>query len=190
MNRLRIGLIALPLLVVGCTSAEQERTYRDFFYETAQPLVPGFRLPDESQYGPAWAAVEGRNWQTRDGSGQTKAEFWTNGEFNGDGKIDFAYILVEVATDDRTLLAFVSTPDGYEVQRLDQGFEWGIWLKTRPPGRYSTVPTQSANQGSEFELAAFEAKNQAIDFFPSEGDTSSFVWNATTQSFDRFWTRD
>jgi hypothetical protein len=182
--------VALAALAVSCTIAEQERRYRVFFNATAQPLVPGFRLADESRYGPAWAFVEGQGWQTRDGSGQTKAEFWTSGEFNSDGTTDYAYILVEEATDTRTLFAFVSTAEGYEVERLDAGFEWGIWLRTRPPGRYASAPTRGAGPDSPFNPLEFEAQNQAIDFFQFEGSASSFVWNATTRSFDRFWTSD
>lgn len=179
--------VALAVLAVGCTIAEQERRYRVFFAQTAQQLVPGFRLPDASRYGPAWAVVEGRHWQTRDGSGQTKAEFWTSGDFNGDGTIDFAYILVETATDTRTLFAFVSTAEAYEAERLDAGFEWGIWLRTRPAGRYSTVPAPDSDAPL---VAAFEVRNQAIDFFRPDGDSSSFVWNAATEAFDRFWTAE
>jgi hypothetical protein len=182
--------VALAALAVSCTIAEQEKKYRVFFNQTAQALVPGFRLPDESAYGPAWAVVEGRGWQTRDGSGHTKAEFWTSGEFNGDGTIDYAYILVEEATDTRTLFAFISTAEGYGVERLDAGFEWGIWLRTRPPGRYPTAAARGAGPDSPVNPLEFEARNQAIDFFQFEGSASSFVWNATTRSFDRFLTSD
>lgn len=150
MKPCRTGLVgvALTVLAAGCTIAEQERTYRNFFNETAQAYVPGFRLPDESEYGPAWALVEGQGWQTQDGSGQTKAEFWTSGEFNGDETMDYAYILVDEAAETRTLFAFVSTAGGYEVERLDEGFEWGIWLQTRPPGRYATAAASSAGPDS------------------------------------------
>ena len=186
------GLIAVALAVLGagCTIAEQERRYRIFFNETAQTYVPGFRLPDESEYGPAWAFVEGQGWQTQDGSGQAKAEFWTSGEFNGDETIDYAYILVDETTETRTLFAFVSTAEGYDVERLDEGFEWGIWLRTRPAGRYGPAAASGAGPDSPGNVLEFEARNQAIDFFQFEGSASSFVRNPTTQSFDRFWTSD
>jgi hypothetical protein len=189
MKLCHIGLIAV-VLAAGCTIRQQESRYRAFFIETAQAQLPGFRLPDESEYGPAWALVEGQGWQTRDGSGQTKAEFWTSGEFNGDGTVDYAYILVEEATGTRALFAFLSTAEGYGVERLDTGFEWGIWLQTRPPGRYATAAARGAGPDSSRSALEFETRNQAIEFFQFEGSASSFVWNSTTQSFDRFWTRD
>jgi len=191
MRLFRIGMVTLGLTVfaAGCTIGQQERKYRVFFNETAQAQVTGFRLPDESEYGPAWAFVEGQGWQTRDGSGETKAEFWTSGEFNGDGTTDYAYILVEEATDVRSLFVFVSTTEGYKVERLDRGFDWGIWLRTRVPGNYAAT-ARGAGPDSLLSVVEFEVKNQAIDFFQSEGSTSSFVWNPATQSFDRFWIRN
>lgn len=190
LGNIRLITVVLVGLAAGCSIAEQERRYRLFFNETATALVPGFRLPDESQYGPAWAFVEGQGWQTLDGTGETKAEFWTSGEFNGDGTIDYAYILVEEATDTRTLFAFVSTADGYDAKQLDVGFEWGIWLRTRAPGRYATVEVRGANPDSPLNAIEFESRNQAIEFFRFDGESSTLVWNATTQSFDRFWTSD
>ena len=185
-----VTVITLAALAAGCTIAEQERKYRLFFTQTGRALVPGFRLPNESEYGPLWAFVEGQGWQTRDGSGETKAEFWTSGDFNGDAMIDYAFILVEEAADARTLFAFLSTPAGYEAERLDSGFPWGIWLRTRAPGRYETAAARGAGPDSPLNILEFEAADQAIDFFGSEGAASSFVWNETTQSFDRFWTSD
>jgi len=189
-HRACLPIVALSLLVAGCTAPQQERKYRIFFAETGQALVPGYRLPGESEYGPLWALVEGGGWQTQDGSGRTKAEFWTSGEFNGDATIDYAYILEEVATDTRTLVAFVSTAGGYEVVRLDEGFPWGIWLRTREPGRYETAAAAGAGPDSPESILEFEAENQVIDFFQAEGGASSFVWNAATRSFDRFSTTD
>jgi hypothetical protein len=175
--------------IAACSVGDQERKYRVFFYETAQALVPGYRLPDAAMYGPAWAAVESRNWRTRDGSGQTKAEFWTSGEFNGDGKLDYSYILAEEATNTHVLFAFVSTPGGYEAQRLDEGFEWGTWLRTLPRGR-DQAAAQRESADSPPNETEIDTRNQAIEFFQFEGSSSSFVWNATTESFDRFRTSD
>jgi hypothetical protein len=185
-----LTLIALALLTSSCTIGEQERKYRIFFNQTGQALVPGYRLPDESAYGPLWAAVESRNWQTRDGSGLTKAEFWTSGEFNGDGTIDYAYILVEDSTDTRVLFSFLSVADGYEAVRLTSGFPWGIWLRTLPSGQYSRTKAGVNRGDSSPSELEFEAANQVIEFFQFEGAASSFVWNTAAQSFDRFWTSD
>ena len=175
-------------LTAGCTIAEQERKYRIFFARTAQALVPGFRLPDESQYGPAWALVEGHAWRTRDGSGETKAEFWTSGEFNGDGTTDYAYILIEEATDTRTLIAFLSTPDGFAARHLEAGFEWGVWLRTRPAGRYRIAATENAGRDAASAAETFVAENQVIELFERDGNASNFAWNASAQSFDRYRT--
>ena len=198
LYRTCLSMALLVALAVGCTSVQQERRYRTFFNETAQALAPEFRLPDESQYGPAWAVVEGQGWRTLDGTGETKAEFWTSGEFNGGGTIDYAYILVEQATDTRTLFAFVSGDAGYEARQLDAGFEWGIWLRTLAPGRYAIAETEAeaaagardANGDSPGEALELEARNQVIEFFQFEGAASGFVWNDVTRSFDRFRTRD
>ena len=192
MKLIHTSLIAAALAApaTGCTIVDQERKYRIFFSETAQALVPGHRLPDESQYGPAWAFVEGHGWETRDGSGETKAEFWTSGEFNGDGTLDYAYILVEDATDTRTLFGFLSIEEDYEIEQLAAGFEWGIWLRTRAPGRYATAASRGIGPDSPLNVLEFEARNQAIDFFQPEGAASSFVWNEVTQSFEQFWISD
>ena len=189
-NCLSLVLIAAPILGCNSTVRDQEVRYRAFYRDTAQALTPGFELPDGALYGPFWAQVEGRHWETRDGSGQTKAEFWTSGEFNGDATIDYAYILVETATGNLTLFAFVSGEQGYRAEPLVDGFNWGLWVKTREPGSYETAAARGAGPDAAESVLEFEAQNQAIDFFQPESSASSFVWNASTQSFDRFWTSD
>jgi hypothetical protein len=179
-------IIVLSAVTVGCSARQQEAKYREFFAETARALVSGYRLPDESEYGPLWGLVESHNWKTRDGSGRTKAEFWTSGDFNGDATTDYAYILQRETTGTRALVAFVSKGDSYEIDRLAEGFPWGIWLRTQEPGRYTTAAARGAGPDSPENVLEFEAANQAINFFAPEGGSSSFVWNAATGSFDRF----
>ena len=190
--RIHICLSILATLSVGCSSSirEQEQRYRAFYRDTAQALTPGFELPDGALYGPLWAQVEGRHWETRDGSGQTKAEFWTSGEVNGDTKTDYAYILVESATGKLVLFAILSAEQGYRAETLTDGFNWGNWVKTREPGRYATAAARGIGADAVESVLEFEAQHQAIDFFQPEGSASSFVWNASSQSFDRFWTSD
>ena len=185
-----LPIIVLCVLAAGCSARQQEEKYRQFFAETARALVPGYRLPDESEYGPLWGLVESHGWRTRDGSGRTKAEFWTSGEFNGDTTTDYAYILQQETTGTRTLVAFVSKESGYEIERLAEGFPWGIWLRTQEPGRYATAAARGAGPDSPDSVLEFEAVNQAINFFQPEGGASSFVWNAATGSFDRFQVSD
>ena len=187
---LGLFLVASQLLACSSSVREQEQRYRTFYRETAQALTPDFELPDAALIGPFWAQVEGRNWETRDGTGQTKAEFWTSGEFNGDASTDYAYILAESASGTLAVFAFVSGGEGYQAIRLVDGFNWGIWLRTREPGRYATAAAGGAGPSSPDNVQEFVADYQVIDFFQPESSSSSFVWNAESQSFDRFWTSD
>ena len=193
MKAHRISLLTLVLaaLVAGCGIREQEREYRNFFNQTAKELVPGLRLPDESQYGPAWAFIEGQGWETRDGSGETKAEFWTSGEFNGDEATDYAYILVDEESEARNLIAFVSATDGYRyrAEQLTTGFEWGIWLRTRASGRYMATPS-GEGAADVSPTTQFEVRNQAIDLFETGGSTVTFVWDESSQAFNRYSVSD
>lgn len=189
-HRLLVVIAAAAALAAGCSVGNQERKYRLFFGQTAQALAPGYSLPPESEYGPLRALVESPGWTTRDGSGRTKAAMWTSGDFNGDGKEDFAYILVANADGARALYAFLSVGEGYEARRLAGGFGAYMGLATRGPGTYATAAARGIGLDSPDDALAFEAAYQAVDFFQSEGGASCFVWNAGTQSFDRYWTSD
>jgi len=192
MIRMRAWLIfaVAAACTAGCSVGNQERKYRQFFGQTAQALAPGYSLPPESDYGPLWAIVESPGWRTRDGSGQTKAEMWTSGDFNGDAVDDFVYILVANSDGARALYAFLSTADGYEATQLTAGFGEHMGLATDAPGTYATAASRGIGIESPDNALAFEAVYQAVHFFQFEGAASSFVWNEETQSFDRFWTSD
>ena len=177
-------------LAAGCSVGNQERKYRLFFGQTAQALAPGYSLPPESEYGPLWALVESSGWRTRDGSGQTKAELWTSGDFNGDAKDDFVYILVANTDGARALYAFLSAGEGYEARRMTDGFGGYMGLATRAPGTYATAAARGIGIESPDNALAFDTEHQAIDFFQHEGGASCFVWNDGTQTFDRYWTSD
>ena len=184
------AVVACAFLVTGCSSAVQERRYRTFFHETAAPLVPGYRLPPESEYGPLWGLVEGRVWQTRDGSGRTKAEFWTSGDFNGDGRGDYAYILIRSADGERALHAFLSSPAGFVAVPVVTGIPPRMWLATRGPGTYATAAARGIGPDPSDAPPEFEVAHQGIEFFRTEGAASTFVWNASSRAFDRYWTSD
>jgi hypothetical protein len=189
-NHACLVIATLAALAAGCTIGNQERRYRTFFNETAAPLVSDYRLPPESEYGPLWALVEGQGWQTRDGSGETKAEMWTSGDFNGDRTVDYAYILIAAASEARALYAFLSTGPGYEAKRLTDGFDEHMGLATRAPGRHETAAARGIGPDSPLNVLEFAVEHAGIDFFQFEGAASCFVWNAATQSFDRYWTSD
>jgi hypothetical protein len=189
-HRAPLILVTTVALAAGCSVGNQERKYRQFFGQTAQALVPGYSLPPESAYGPLWALVESPGWRTRDGSGQTKAEMWTSGDFNGDAQDDFVYILVANTDGARALYAFLSDGDRYDVNRMTDGFGEHMGLATRAPGTYPTAAARGIGIESPDNALSFEAVHQAVDFFQFEGGASCFVWNEATQSFDRYWTSD
>lgn len=186
-----VSLMLASATLAACSAASQESKYRSFFRETGADLAGGYRLPPESEYGPLWAFVESSGWQTRDGSGGTKAEFWTSGDFNGDSVRDYAYVLIRAEDSERALYAFMSASGGYVPVVLAPDIAPRMWLATRGPGRYATAeargigPDAAATGVTEFEVAY-----QAIEFFQSEGASSTFVWNEATQGFDRYWTSD
>jgi hypothetical protein len=183
-------ILMAGLLAAGCSVGNQERKYRVFFGQTAQALAPGYSLPPESAYGPLWALVESFGWNSKDGSGETKAEMWTSGDFNGDTMTDFAYILVANTDGGRALYAFLSAETGYDALRLTDGFGEHMGLATREPGTYATAAADGAGPASPLNSLSFEAEYQAIDFFQFEGAASSFVWNDGRKALDRYWTSD
>jgi hypothetical protein len=115
---------------------------------------------------------------------------WTSGDFNGDAQEDFAYILVANRDGTRALYAFLSAGEGYEATRMTDGFGQNMGLATRAPGTYATAAARGIGIDSPDNALAFDTANQAVDFFQYEGGASCFVWNAATQSFDRYWTSD
>lgn len=186
-----VSLILACAMLAACSAAAQESKYRSFFRETGADLARGYRLPPESEYGPLWAFVESTGWQTRDGSGGTKAEFWTSGDFNGDGARDYAYVLIRAEGSERALYAFMSSSDGYAAVVLVPDIAPRMWLATRGPGRYATAEARGIGpDAAATGVTEFEVSHQAIEFFQSEGASSTIVWNEGTQGFDRYWTSD
>lgn len=167
-----------------------DRAYLTFFEKTAAPLVPGYRLPAERDFGEYWMAFDSFIYKTRDDSDSTKAPYWTKGDFNNDDATDFAYILIRRTDGAQALFAFLSAARGYEGIALEEGFEGDMGLATQGAGSFTTAAGKGYWEPTPEDPAVVHVEKHAIAFFMFESAASLFVWNASKQAFVRVWMSD
>jgi len=167
-----------------------DRIYVAFFQGTAARLVPGYRLPDERDLGDLWSAFDSFVYKTTDDTDSTKAPYWTKGDFNNDGTIDFAYILIRDTDRSKSLFAFVSTGERYTPLLLREGFDEEMGLATQGPGTFTTAAGKGYGRPTPGEPTTVTVEKHAIAFFMFEGAASLFVWDTSTGRFVRVWMSD
>ena len=159
--------------------------YLRFFEDTAKKLLSGYRLPVSSDFRNYWKYYNNKLVYGTEGHDQkTKAPFWTDGFFNNDQRIDYAYILIHESTGKKSLVALLSEQGGYRVVPLQEDFDEEMGLATQQPVKLSYYPRADAAP------EVLSMKREGIAFFMFESASSVFVWDAATNRFKRYWISD
>ncbi len=184
------------LLALGCRTETTRRDaavylqpadsiYLRFFERSGGSLLAGYRLPVESDFRNYWTYYSNRLIYGTEGHDQKpKAPFWTDGFFNSDQQLDYAYILIHESTGKKSLVVLLSDTSGYRVVRLEEDFDEEMGLATQQPVKLSYYPRADATP------VVLDMKREGIAFFMFESASSVFVWDAATSSFKRYWTSD
>jgi len=100
-------------------------------------------------------------------AGERRSDEWITGDFNGDGRADYAVQIVRPARPDsvQLVVAFLATRGAYTASLVSaQSEHFGVWLRTARRGEDVRDYDRWANGDSTFVL-----RNDAIMFLINEG---------------------
>jgi len=151
---------------------------------TGPPLVlpAGWRSPTPEEMAQEWR----KNDPLR--------SFRVRADFNGDGVMDEAQLLVRSDGSGMALVAFLSNPQGFTPVILDEINEPG-WLDVMgvalaTPGKYRTACGKGYFDCGPDEPEVLVLERPGIDYFKEESANSFFYWDGKTASFKRVWISD
>ena len=145
------------------------------FQSIADPLPPGWRVPDSSE------------------TNQTRT--MVSADFNGDGISDSAYLLKSISFSGEGLFVLLSKANGNEWHTLER-ISWGpdypnarlsMSIELAEPGNYLTACGKGQWQCDEYETAEFGTSLPGIWYSHSMGHKSMFYWNSEKNKFDKQW---
>ncbi len=150
----------------------------------AKDAVPGWRTPMTNELGKDMA------WRDKD----PNLYLVVKADFDGDGKEDIAYLLVN--SKDNSIGLFVvmasvgnARPLQLEIIKDKQLIEvFGIGIVR--PGTYETACGKGFWDCKKGEQEYLNLNHPAIDFFNYESANSYFYWNTIEEKFDRIWISD
>jgi len=163
------GVFALLLLLSACVDKFE--------------LPEGWRTPNNVELEDRWRNVDNNKY----------IKIW--GDFNGDGTIDEARLLVRNNPSSLGLFAFVSQPNhSYKSYFLDEMKGniaiHAMGIRIVASGIYKTACGKGYWKCSNGETPEIVIKNEAIDYFKTESANSFFYWDSATNKFNRIWISD
>ena len=118
----------------------------------------------------------------------------TKADFNGDGIIDTAKMLVNDSKNKMGLFVFISKEGKFETILLDEidGKSWvdAMGISVANSGEYKTACGKGYWECEEGVPEVLILKHPAIDYFKFESANSFFVWDDISKSFKRIWMSD
>ena len=168
VRRILLAIVASLSLLIACSNSES--------------LPQGWRLPTSEELKDAWRN-ENENRYTI-----------VKGDFNGDGIIDEAKLLVRKDGSGFGVFAFVCQKDrSFKMYQLDEMKDMklfqGMGIKKVSPGTYKTACGKGYWSCQQDEVPEMTIKSDAIDYFKTESANSFFYWDKTN-SFKIIWISD
>jgi hypothetical protein len=146
-------------------------------------LPQGWRSPTNEELRDTW----------RDGSAGRYAT--VKGDFNGDGIVDEAKLLLRKNGSGFGLFAFVSRKgDFFKMYQLDEMQDGklmhAVGIKHVACGSYMTACGKGYWDCRKDEPPEIAIRNESIDYFKLEGANSFFYWDGDSHNFNRIWISD
>jgi hypothetical protein len=155
----------------------------------AQQAPPqGWRFPEEADYAGSWQAFRAF----------IPVPFHVQADFNGDGLLDDAWILLSSLDKACGLFVFLAQQEGPpKAIALDKNpgpnRPQYMGIKVVPPGDYKTACGKGRLACGRGEPKVLHLAQPAINYFVFEGANSFFWWDAQgaqSESFKRTWMSD
>ena len=156
---------------------------------TIPALAGNITLP--KNWGKPTASDLSDEWRNKD----TGRFSIANGDFNGDGKIDQAMLLVSHQSHKLGLFVFISQEnDLYRSHKLDVIDDplmiHAMGIEKVSHGRYKTACGKGYWDCKKGEPSEIVIEHDAINYFKTESANSYFYWDAKTKKFKRIWMSD
>lgn len=183
-----ITFIAVLGFVTPCVLAEQvslpqKSRYKSFFNEH-KGLVPEYRLPTEKDFKSYWLYTNSYPYKTTDYTHQYKAPYWTSGDWNSDGVVDYAYILCHKATSEKFLYSFTSEKMSFSTALLSGPFKEEMAVATETD--FNPVSGNFEEGPLNIKDAKRISVRDSIAFFYLEGAGWVYVWDEAIKKFHKY----
>lgn len=166
------SIIAVVFLITPMTLALAEE----------MALPNGWRMPSKLELGD--------DWRQRDAEKYSVAI----GDFNGDGILDRAVLLVSRSGKRAGLYVFLSENGGFKAHALDVRNSTEILpamgLAKVIPGKYKTACGKGYWTCKKNEPSELLVQHDAVEYFKTESASSYFYWDGHAKSFKRIWISD
>ena len=119
----------------------------------------------------------------------------TEADFNGDGRVDVARILINDKKDKMALFVFLSgkaTSTAILLTQMDdKSWVRRMGVEKLEPGKYQTACGRGYGTGCpEDSPATIVLERPAIKYFQLESASYIFVWDEVSKSFKKVWMTD
>jgi len=106
------GILFLLLIFIKPAFAKSE--YVKFIHQHGKEILKEYRIPEGGDLS-YWGTDKNTYfYKYPDAFGNAKAPYWTNGYFNEDGTLDYAYILFKRDNSQPFLICFLSANSSYK----------------------------------------------------------------------------
>jgi hypothetical protein len=142
----------------------------------------GWRFPEEADYSGSWQAFRTA----------IPEPFHVQADFNGDGLLDDAWIMLSTLHKGWGLFVFLAQQEGSpKIITLDKNPGTNkpqyMGIKIVEPGDYKTACGKGYFKCGPNQPAVLQLALPAINYFLFEGASSFFWWDTSSQSFKRTW---
>ena len=170
MKFTRIFIPAFMVLITSCSSNKP-------------PLPEGWRTLNKYEIEKTWRDVDDNKYLA------------VKGDFNGDGFMDEARILLSEKGSGLALFSFMKQADNtYNILLLnemdDESLIHAMGIRKVEPGLYKTACGKGYWECEPGEPPEILIKNDAIDLFKVESANSFFYWDEHSKTFKRIWISD
>lgn len=152
-------------------------------FADSMPLPPGWRMPTSSELNDDWRGNDPDNYSI------------IRGDFNGDGNIDQAMLLVSLRGRGIGIFVFLSQKNhtfrSYSINVMkDIAFLRAMGIAKVLPGQYKTACGKGYWECAKNEVPEISIKHDAIEYFKTESASSYFYWDEQRRIFKRIWISD
>ena len=148
--------VVVALLASGISRSASDKEYIEFFENNGESVLDSFRLPTGEDLSYWGIDKDTYFYKTLDSDLDTKAPYWTKGDFNGDNKPDYLYLLFQKTDNQAHLVGFISTQTSYETIMIEKSEKY----------------------------MAVETKENLARHFHLEGHGHALSWNESEARFD------
>jgi hypothetical protein len=171
---MKILVAALLLLGVPAVSAAEK------------PPIDGWRYPTEADYTGDWGEAFKKH---------VPVPVHVQADFNGDGIIDDAWILIRTKNKGWGLFVFMGQPiSSKRVIQLDDNpsndYPQRMGIALAKPGKYKTACGKGYFECEKGEPEVLNLTFPGIDYFAYESANSFFFWDKKNKAFKRIWMSD